>query len=47
VLRSWFNAGVLMCVMVLSCCPGAPTCSPVTRRLDDAEPLDVSGCKCR
>src|SRR3954453_17257262 len=31
VLRSWFNAGVLMCVMVLSCCPGAPTCSPVTR----------------
>src|SRR3954466_7582837 len=31
VLRSWFNAGVLMCVMVLSCCPGSPTCSPVTR----------------
>src|SRR3954453_17471612 len=31
VLRSWFNAGVLMCIMVLSCCPGSPTCSPVTR----------------
>src|SRR3954470_13319966 len=45
VLRSWFNAGVLMCIMVLSCCraPGSPTCSPVTRVPTARSPWMLAG----
>src|SRR3954465_14702580 len=45
VLRSWFNAGVLMCIMVLSCCRGAgsPPCSPVTRVPTARSPWMLAG----
>src|SRR3954470_2716218 len=45
VLRRWFNAGVLMCIMVRSCCrgPGSPPCSPVTRVPTARSPWMLAG----